>query len=373
MRVLIDASALLLRSAGVKTYFYHWLAALREVAPKGEIDAFPFLGELGALAHERSVLPAWATLPRLAALYFINVPGNPAMDRLVARYDVVHLSNQVRVGVRSTRLTATVHDLTALLMPELHTPGNVKADAGFAWQTCRRADGLIAVSESTRADVVRVLGLDPGRVEVIHPGVDGTYFEARADGETKARYGLSRPYALFVGTIEPRKNLGVLLEAWSGLRPDTREEFELVVAGPVGWESENTLARLRAAPAGVRYLGYVPEADLPALTAGASAFVYPSLYEGFGLPVAQAMAAGVAVITSNVSSLPEVAGDAAMLVDPRSVSELRAALESLIESAPLRAQLGARGRERARRFRWDECARKSLEFFRKVVGRDASR
>ena len=142
--------------------------------------------------------------------------------------------------------------------------------------------------------------------------------------------------------------------------------FDLLIAGPAGWGSDSVIARLRQGIDGVEYLGYVPEKDMPAVTAGAAAFVYPSLYEGFGFPVAQAMAAGVPVITSNTSCLPEVAGAGALFVDPKSTSELRTALERLLDSETLRQELGAQGRVQAARYRWDECARKSLEFFRSL-------
>jgi glycosyltransferase involved in cell wall biosynthesis len=140
----------------------------------------------------------------------------------------------------------------------------------------------------------------------------------------------------------------------------------LVIAGASGWSGEKTLARLASKPAGVRYLGYVSEDELPGLTAGATAFIYPSLYEGFGFPVAQALAAGVPVITSNTSCLPEIAGDGALLVDPRSPAEIQRALERLLTSAALRQQLRAAGVARAQRYRWEICARKSLEFFHRV-------
>jgi alpha-1,3-rhamnosyl/mannosyltransferase len=161
----------------------------------------------------------------------------------------------------------------------------------------------------------------------------------------------------------PRKNLDVLLDAFESLPLPLREHYQLVIAGPVGWNAEHTVKRLRM----IRYLGYIPEPDLAPLTAAAEVFVYPSLYEGFGFPVAQAMAAGVPVITSNVSSLPEIAGTAALLVDPRSQSELHTALARLLTSPELRISLAAAGRERARAFRWQECAAKSLDFFRTVV------
>jgi glycosyltransferase involved in cell wall biosynthesis len=172
-----------------------------------------------------------------------------------------------------------------------------------------------------------------------------------------------------VGTVEPRKNLDRLLDSWQDLPASVRDPFDLVAIGPEGWQSAQTMARLRSPTLGLRYLGYVPEPDLPALTAGAAIFLYPSLYEGFGFPVAQAMAAGVPVITSNLSSLPEITGGAALLVDPHSVAEIRAALDRLLTSPATRAQLSQAGRVQARRFHWDICARQSVKFFEQVLGR----
>lgn len=259
--------------------------------------------------------------------------------------------------------------MTCWLLPDMHSAANVRVGKRFGERVLKRADGLIAISEHTRSDAVKILGIGPERIEVIYPGVAEAFFETNAEITRKAqeKYGLSRPYILFVGTVEPRKNLDTLLDAYEGLDPALREEFDLVVAGPAGWASPHTLARLHSGATGVRYLGYVPEPDLPGLTAGASAFAYPSLYEGFGLPVAQAMAAGVSIITSNLSSLPEVVGDAAVLMDPRSSGELRTALERLLASGSLRAELGKRAVARAQRYKWDVCAQKSLGFFRKAI------
>ncbi len=217
---------------------------------------------------------------------------------------------------------------------------------------------------------MRILGLAEDKIEVIYPGIAEPYFQtSSSDARTAAgKFGLVRPYILFVGTIEPRKNLDVLLDAYGQLPKALGAEFDLVIAGPAGWAAPHTLARLRSGAPGVRYLGYVPEKDLPGLTAGASVFVYPSLYEGFGLPVAQAMAAGAPVITSDISSMPEVAGGAAVLVDPRSVSEVRAAITRLLLSPETRDELRNQGLARARRFTWDAYAQKSLVFFRRIGG-----
>jgi glycosyltransferase involved in cell wall biosynthesis len=365
MRMTIDATSALVRSAGVKNYTYYWIAHLRRQAAAGEeIRAYPFLpddfasGDPDDLDHEASVLPAWATVPRLAALHAVNRFGRRALDFVLRGSDIFHASNQVHHAPGRARLTATVHDLTAFFMPEVHTAGNVRADHIFAERILKRAHGLIAVSENTRQDTIRLLGIPPERVTTIYSGVPEAFFGAVASRRP-------RPYVLYVGTIEPRKNLHTLLDAWKQLKPDLHAEFELVFAGPVGWSAETTIARIRAE---ATYIGYVPEADLPGLVAGAAAFVYPSLYEGFGFPVVQAMAAGTPVITSNVSCLPEIAGDAALLVDPLSAAELAGALSRLLESETLRAELISRGRERARRYRWEACAEQSLQFFRKISG-----
>jgi alpha-1,3-rhamnosyl/mannosyltransferase len=365
MRVVIDATPLLVRSAGVKNYLYHWIMHLRRAAGAVSVRTFPLMDQVRPLTHEASVTNPLRTFGGLAALAISNHSGAPLLDWLTRGADVFHSSVLVRHPPSRARLTATVHDLTALLMPQLHPRSNLVAEKSFA-QLAKRADGLIAVSECTRQDAVRTLGIAPEKIRTIHSGVAESFFDPPAElvNGVRMRYGLERPFVLFVGTIEPRKNIDLLLDAFESLPISVREHYELVVAGPAGWAGEPTLARLQS----VRYLGYIPEPDLAPLTAAAEVFVYPSLYEGFGFPVAQAMAAGVAVITSNVSSLPEIAGNTALLVDPRSQSELRAALIRMLSSAELRRALALAGRERARQFRWEICAAKSLEFFRHVTG-----
>jgi glycosyltransferase involved in cell wall biosynthesis len=355
MRILIDATPVLLRSAGVKTYTYHWIQHLWHHAGNEQILTFPRLDQLAALNHEASMLGPARTYSQLALVYLANLQSLPLLNWMTPKVDVFHASNMVRNPPLKAKLTATIHDLTSRLMPELHTPANIQADEGFAQKVLKRANGLIAVSENTRQDAVRLLGLDPERIHVIHSGVPEVYFGAQARPS-------ARPYVLFLGTVEPRKNIDTLLDAWQ--KTCLRDDFDLLIAGASGWSSAKTLARLASRPAGVRYLGYVPEDELPGLTAGATAFVYPSLYEGFGFPVAQAMAAGVPVITSNTSCLPEIAGDGALLVDPRSPAEIQAALEKLLTSPTLQQQLRVAAIARSQQYRWEVCARKSLEFFR---------
>jgi glycosyltransferase involved in cell wall biosynthesis len=361
MRVLIDALPLLIRSAGVKNYLYYWIQHLQRAAGSDVIQTFPSIKKLGPLTHERSVAGPWPTFRGLASLALTNHAGLPIPDWAARRADIFHVTNLLHRLPRRIKITATIYDLTTRLMPEVHTEANVRADRSFA-ELLRAADKLIAISASTRNDAVRLLGLRPENIEVIYPGIPAVFFNVPEEAITRVRrdYGLHKPFALFLGTIEPRKNVDTLLDAYESL---SHPEFELVLAGPTGWAPGKTLERLKK----YRALGYLPEPDIAPLTAAASICAYPSLYEGFGFPVAQAMAAGVPVVTSNVSSLPEVAGDAALLVDPRSTAELANALDRLMRSTELRTELAARGRKRAQDFRWEACAARSLQFFESVI------
>ena len=371
MRISIDASPLLLRSAGVKNYLYHWIRHLRLKQEGNAVSTFPFLDTVGALTHESSVLTTAQTLPRLAVLLLSNIRGNPALGWMNKNADIFHASNQIHNAIRGVRLTATLHDMTCWLMPELHTPANVTADKRFSNLILKRASGLIAVSENTRQEAIRILDLDPSKVTTIHSGIPDPFFEVTPQmGSVVAnRYNLDKPYILAVGTVEPRKNLDTLLDAYLLLPKEIREENDLVLAGPMGWATSSTSQRIRSGLPGVKYLGYIPETELPALTKAATVFAYPSLYEGFGFPVAQAMACGVPVLTSCTSCLPEISGDGALHVDPKSPAEISRALAHLLESKELRATLGRNGRSIAeQRYRWEICAQKSWDFFAQAVG-----
>jgi len=232
----------------------------------------------------------------------------------------------------------------------------------------RRAAALVCISEATRRDLVARVPSVARRAVVAPLAADARFGSARAAAEAAAtarRHGLTRPYALAAGTLEPRKNLGRLLAAWEGLPDEARRAHELALVGPTGWEADAILARARSA--GVRVLGYVSDDELAALYAGATLFAYPSLYEGFGLPVLEAMQSGVPVITSTVSSLPEVAGDAALLVDPHDVGALRDALHALLADPGRRAALAAAGRERAAGFSWARFATTVRDVMRAVA------
>jgi glycosyltransferase involved in cell wall biosynthesis len=284
---------------------------------------------------------------------------------------IYHGATFVTPLVKSCCHVVSVHDMTFHLVPERHSLHKRVYFRSMVPAAIRRSDRVIAVSESTKRDLLKIVRTDEKKVCVIHHGVDAQ-FQPITDEEKLARirekYNLRRKFILFVGVIEPRKNLETLVEAY--LADSISGEFDLVLAGSLGWGYTKLKQKISDARREhcIRMPGYIADGDLPALYSGATAFVYPSLYEGFGLPVLEAMACGIPVITSSVSSLPEIAGDAAILVDPHDTSALAWALQKILKDDRLREDLSRRGRQRAQLFSWEQTARKTLEVYRRASG-----
>ena len=235
----------------------------------------------------------------------------------------------------------------------------------------RRAAAVITATNSAHADIIRVLGLPPGRVQVVSGGVDPA-FQLIHSPDTldpvRRRYGLDRPFILTVGTLEPRKNLGRLTRAFGQLRAQGRKE-ELVLVGRSGWgrDEARRVADELGIAATVRTLGYVPQSDLPALYALARVVAFPSLYEGFGFPIVEAMACGTPVLTSNRSAMAEVGRDAALLIDPTVVGSIADGLAALLDDKPLRDRLRGAGLRRAASLRWPTVAERTVAVYDRVL------
>lgn len=260
----------------------------------------------------------------------------------------------------------TVHDLTAVLFPEAHTARVRWSILPFLARSLATARRVVAISQATAADLAFHFPEARDRLRVVPNGVDARFRPGSPDAIAATRRELGAPdgYLLAVGTLEPRKNLPTLLTAWEALADADPGFPPLVLAGGAGWETRSFRRRLAALEArGLRHLGRVDDDRLLALYQAASAFAYPSLYEGFGLPVLEAMACGVPVVTSDVSSLPEVAGGAALLVDPRDAGALAGALHRLVTTPSLAADLAARGQAQAGRYTWRRTAAGMEEVF----------
>lgn len=293
--------------------------------------------------------------------------GRPVLEAYLGELDLVHAPSLVYPPSRAP-LVATVHDLCICRYPNAF-PARWRVFHRRGLSLILRHAGVILVdSRSTRDDLRSLTGRADPRVKVVGLGVDAP---PRPSGEeverVLSRHGLRPPYILFVGTIEPRKNLCTLARAYASFGGAERlRSGELVLAGPLGWMRRGEMSRILGQQ-GVRWLGYLPQDELEAVYAAATVFAYPSLYEGFGLPVLEAMARGLAVVTSNTSSLREVGEGVALLVDPEDPMEMGKALRRLIEDPDLREELAQKGRERAAEYSWESTVEKTLRAYREAL------
>jgi glycosyltransferase involved in cell wall biosynthesis len=287
-------------------------------------------------------------LPRAALYESWHRLRRPRVERATGPVDVVHATS-IAMPPRSRPLVLTIHDLAFVRQPAHFTARGLRFFRRGLDLALSEADLVLCSSEATRRDCEEA-GFPPARLRLVPLGVD-VRPASEADVErVRRRYGLGRPYVLWTGTVEPRKNLPAVVAALGHVGP----EVELVVAGPRGW-SEDLAALVAGAPKPVRALGFVPGDDLRALYAGARAFCWPTLLEGFGFPVLEAMAQGTPVVTSRGTSTEELAGDAALLVDPRDEAAIGRALDAVLADGDLSARLARAGRERAARFTWARC------------------
>ncbi len=265
------------------------------------------------------------------------------------------------------RQLCTMHDIIPVEHPEWFSP---RFSAWYQWllpKLAHRVQHMIAVSQFTKDRLVERFGVSPDKISVVWNGVDEQFrprsFEEIA--EVRAALGIRSPrYVLSLGSLEPRKHIGRLLSAWRRMLPELPDDVDLVVVGNKGAALVFREARLEKLPERVHFAGYAKQEHLPALYSGALAMVYPSLYEGFGLPPLEAMACGTPVVTSNTTSLPEVVGDSGLLVDPLNEDAIAAAVLRLVKSEALRTELSAKGRARAARMNWDRSARETRQILK---------
>jgi glycosyltransferase involved in cell wall biosynthesis len=286
------------------------------------------------------------------------------VEWLTGRIDLFHSPDFVLPPIRRARSVLTIHDLSFMRLPECSSPPLLAYLMDAVPHSVARADLILADSQSTREDLIELMSVDPARIRVIYPAVDAA-FRPSDDAEVasvRQHHRIDGPYILSLGTLQPRKNYVRLIQAFDLLRRMHGVPHRLVIGGGPGWLYEpiyETIETLGLQDA-VRMLGYVDEIDLAALYTGADVFAFPSLYEGFGFPVLEAMACGTPVVTSNTSSLPEAAGEAALLVSPSDTEALCEALYEAITDTGTRVRLTRLGFEQCRRFSWDDSARQLL-------------
>jgi len=374
VRIGLDAS-MLGHGGGIPTYAEHLIRGLAKIPGHSLVlwcGTRTSQARVRRLVPERveTVEPGFAVrmLSRLGLFACVNpLP----IERLVGAVDVFHGLNYLLPSHsgRAARLV-TVHDLSILTHPEWHPAMRNRLMGWPLPRTVARAHHVITDCEAVRGEVIERLRARPDRVSAIPlaPSSDFRVLSPEAIDQVVRRYGLTAgDYILFAGAIEPRKNVGRLLDALELLRARWRDVPRLALVGPSGWRSRELVTRIRSAGSSLRLLGPVPRSDLVALMGGASVLAYPSLSEGFGLPVLEAMACGTPVVAARIGPIIEIAGDAALLVDPTEPGDIAQGLKRALEDSGLRADLAKRGPAQAAKFSWERTAAATLTAYTKAL------
>lgn len=373
MKIAIDTTAIPAHRTGAGNYIFNLVRTLTEVDRANQYYIFTQAMHAADFATAQSNV-------HVIVLNHTNRPARMLWEQVtLPRYlkrlkiDVLHSPHYTMPLAKPTTSIVTFCDMTFFLIPDMHSRSKRLFFRTMMRLSARRADHLIAISESTKQDMIRVLGLPASRIKVTPLAAGPSYRPLpRSTVERVCEaYDLEfGQYIAYVGVLEPRKNVPLLINAYAAIATDF-PDVPLVIAGKKGWMYDaifNTVQQLGIQDR-VRFLGYVPDDDLPALYNGARAFVYPSNYEGFGLPVLEAMQSGAVVITTNVSSMPEVAGDGAMLIEPNDQAGLEVALRRVLCDPQFSAELIERAARRATQFSWDRCARETLAVYQAVAQR----
>jgi glycosyltransferase involved in cell wall biosynthesis len=354
MKIGIDTQSTWGRKTGIGLYTAQLVRALRQADPQHEYVELNS-GHVQEMRTDQRLRWQQFGLPRRARARQVNL---------------LHVTGFDAPLWKPCPVVLTVHDLIGLLFP-----ANLPPISRFYWsrwlpRSIRWADRIIVDSHHTKGDVNRLLGIPPEQMEVIPLGVDERFRPVEDEGvldSVRSKYALPEMFVLCVGTQEPRKGLDTLIAAYASLAADI--PHHLVVAGQPGWYTEPIFQQVEALGLDhqVHFTGYVAEEDLPALYSLAQLFVYPSRYEGFGLPALEALACGLPVVCTDSSSLPEVVGDAALLVPPDEAQSLAVAMERVLNDDELRARMRIRGQEQAAHFTWDETARRTLQVYESML------
>ena len=324
-----------------RKYLYYYTAKLLKYYSNVNAKIFPFPPTFLSLIWNK-----WHILP---------------IENFIGNIDVFFSSDWTQPPAKQAKLTTVVNDLIPWLYPETLHPKIVNTHKNRMTWVQKEADKIIAISQGTKNDLIKIIGISPNKITVAYPGVDQDKFYPQSEtkiNQIKKKYRLNN-FILALGTQEPRKNFSRLINAFQKLK---NKNFQLAIVGKYGWGSKNLKFEIK----NLKLLGYVPDEDLAPLYSGARCFVYPSLYEGFGLPILEAMACGCPVITSNISSMPETAGKAAILINPQKTTEITQAIDRIINSKKLAEELSKKGIEQVKKFSWEKTAEKVLSVFHKV-------
>jgi glycosyltransferase involved in cell wall biosynthesis len=375
MRVGIEGSLFLKRSTGVGYYAKMLTQAAAQVDSEVKFEivkhVFPWSKPVPPLIPNEHLGYRFVRWFPPAVYYQVFKRLNwfiPYDLIALRRYKVFLFFNFTVFPVRrSCRSVVVIHDLSFILYPQFTQAKNLKYQTKLLPRSIRRASHIITVSENSKREIVEHYGVQPEMISVVSNAVDHDHFKPRPNNEVskvRQKYGLPAKFIHFHGTIEPRKNVQGLLDAYANLPDHIRDDYALVLTGGKGWQDEAIYQRIDQLKSnGLRIVlpGYVDNEDLPAIYSAASLFVFPSFYEGFGVPPLEAMACGVPVISSNSSSLPEVVSEAAIKVSPKDTAEITKQIMRVLKDPTLAKTLSTKGINQAKKFSWDQSAKKLIK------------
>lgn len=371
MNIGFDISSQNFPRSGVGQYQINLLNALLKIDNKNFYNFYAFnmrnrerlkSVKFTSNNYKTTIIPIFQSATVLWWLLF----NFPKLEQVVGECDVYHISEICVQPVKKAKTVAFIHDLTTILYPRYHTKSNIFLHKQ-RFRNMKKVDAILTNSEHTKKDIIEYLNIKPEKIFVTHLGA-GEHFKP-LDGAlvdpVLQKYNIKRPYILFIGTLEPRKNVQLLIKAFDNLKKRHDLPHQLVLVGGKGWMCEKILKEIESSDykKDINQPGYVADADLPALMNGADVFVYPSFYEGFGLPILEAMQCGTPVITSNTSSMPEVGGKACLYIDPKDSDWLSHQIYKVISDTNLRKNLSENGIVRAKDFSWEKCARETLKVY----------
>lgn len=371
VHIAIDARLPYYERGGISQYVLHLIPALlalgsdhRYTILKSRKERGRYLADRDSAARER---PVWTPCHHRLERWALGI------EMIPMRADLLHSPDFIPPAFGAKRNVITVHDLNFLRFPEFLDGEARRHYAGQIRWAVERADHISADSHHTRRELVELLEVPADKISVVHLAANPLFSAPMPESAVQAvldRHGLTRGFVLFVGTLSPRKNLLLLLNALPALPPELRDEVRLVLAGRPGWRAEEVFAAIRDNHLAdrVRHLPDLTDGELAALYRAAAVLAYPSVYEGFGLPPLEAMASGCPVVASTAAAVPEVVGDAGLLIEPSDPAAWADALAQVLSDSALRAGMVARGLERARRFSWDQTAQATVAIYERVAG-----
>ena len=362
MRIGIIADALDDQYAGIHIYTREIIRSLARLDKKNSYVIVRQKHGEQFDGMEELVIPTKGIPGHGAHRLFFQVPKMLRKAKVDAVIEPRHFG-PFNLPKKIKRLTV-IHDLTPVIMPHFHRFPSQLLQRTFLPFILSRADHVITNSAYTLSDIVQYYPDTKDKITAIHLGKEAI-FKPKKDPSVLKKYHIHSPYFLFVGTIEPRKNLMTLLKAYEKFRENSAQNHQLVLVGKLGWQSNDVLKAIDQSPfkGDIIRAGYVDRVDLPVLYSMTEAFIYPSFYEGFGLPVLEAMACGAPCIVSNISSLPEVGGDAALYFDPQEFNGLLKQINNIVHDGQLQIQASKKSLEQAERFSWDRAGREMMALF----------